>query len=233
MARHRPNIERNAAMPAPFDALTTTWHAMPLDEALALLPPGPGADGAAGADAFEFEFDVLFGEDPERVFVHRGNITVSGNIAIGNGHDEDYGEDGLVYLIDGDLTVDGPLHFYNEGYYVPLLVTGSVTAENLFCSSECWLFVAGSLAVSNVLVTDLYECGSLRVQGSTTTRAWLNTRGDVDVRLHGDRDHDGQVAADPAAVLLPEFLDERSEVVTNALVAAAFADRSMTREPTR
>ncbi|MEJ3745006.1 hypothetical protein WEI85_17130 [Actinomycetes bacterium KLBMP 9797] len=204
---------------------------MPFDEALALLPPGSRADGAAGADVFEF--DALFGDDPERVFVHRGDITVSGTIAIGNGHDEGYGEDGQVYLIDGDLTVDGPLHFYNDGYYVALLVTGSVTAENLFCSSECWLFVAGSLTVSNLLVTDLYECGSLRVQGSTTTRAWLDTRGDVDIRLRGDRDHGGHVAADPAAVLLPEFLDERSGVATKALFAAAFANRSMTREPVR
>jgi hypothetical protein len=45
----------------------------PFDEALALLPPGASADGAAGADVFEFELDVLFGDDPERVFVHRGN----------------------------------------------------------------------------------------------------------------------------------------------------------------
>jgi hypothetical protein len=37
----------------------------------------------------------------------------------------------------------------------------------------------------------------------------------------------------PAAVLLPEFLDERSGVATNALFAAAFANRSMTREPVR
>jgi hypothetical protein len=218
-------------MPAPFDALTTTWDAMPFDEALALLPADSRVDGAAGAD--DFEFDALFGDDPERVFVHRGDITVSGTIAIGNGHHDGYGEDGLVYLIDGDLTVDGPLHFYNEGYYVGLLVTGSVTAENLFCSSECWLFVAGSLTVSNLLVTNLYECGSLRVQGSTSTRAWLNTHEDVDIRLRGDRDHGGHVVADPAAVLLPEFLDERSGVATDALFAAAFADRSMTREPVR
>ncbi|MCW6003615.1 hypothetical protein K1W54_03330 [Micromonospora sp. CPCC 205371] len=217
-------------MPAPFDALTTAWDTMPFDEALALLPPGTSADGAAGVDVFEFEFDVLFGDDPERVFVHRGNITVSGATAIGNGHHEGYGEDGLVYLIDGDLAVDGPLHFYNEGYYAALLVTGSVTAESLFCSSECWLFVAGSLTVSNLLVTDLYECGSLRVQGATTTRAWLDTDRDVDVRLSGDRDHGGHVAADPAAVLLPEFLDERSGIATDALFAAAFANRSMTRE---
>jgi hypothetical protein len=222
-------------MPAPFDALTTTWDSVPLDEALARLPVGSRADGAASADEFEFEFefDVLFGDDPERVFVHLGDITVSGAVAIGNGHGERYGEDGLVHLIDGDLTVDGPLHFYNEGYYAPLLVTGSVTAENLFCSSECWLFVAGSLTVANLLVTDLYECGSLRVQGSTTARAWLNTRRDVDVRLRGDLDDDGYVAADPAAVLLPEFLDERSEVATNALFAAAFTGRSTTRQPMR
>jgi hypothetical protein len=224
-------MERNAAMPAPFDALTTAWDAMPLDEALALLPLDSDAGGGATADLFEF--DVLFGEDPERVFVHRGDIAVSGAVAIGNGHHEGYGDDGLVYLIDGDLTVDGPLHFYNEGYYVPLLVTGSVTAQHLFCSSECWLFVAGSLTVSNLLVTDLYECGSLRVQGATTTRAWLETYSDVDVRLRGDRDHGGHVAADPAAVLLPEFLDERSGVATNSLFAAAFADRSVVREPMR
>jgi hypothetical protein len=224
-------IRPGEATPAPFDALTTTWDAMPFDEALALLPPGPDADGGAA----EFEFDALFGEDPERVFVHRGDITVSGAVAIGNGHHEDYGEDGLVYLIDGDLTVDGPLHFYNEGYYVALLVTGSVTARDLFCSSECWLFVAGSLTVSGLLVTSLYECGSLRVQGSTTTRAWLNTYDDVDVRLRGDRDYDhaGHVAADPAALLRPELLDEQSGVAMNALVAAAFADRPVTREPLR
>ncbi|WP_173080206.1 hypothetical protein [Phytohabitans rumicis] len=202
---------------------------MPFDEALALLPQGSRVDGTADL----FEFDALFGDDPERVFVHRGNLAVSGTIAIGNGHDEGYGEDGLVYLIDGDLSVDGPLHFYNDGYYVALLVTGSVTTENLFCSSECWLLVAGSLTVSDLLVTDLYECGSLRVQGSTTTRAWLNTHGDVDIRLRGDCDHGGHVAADPAAVLLPEFLDERSGVAMNNLVAAAYADRSMTREPMR
>ena len=206
-------------MSAPLDALTTAWDATPFDEALALLPQ----------DADVFEFDALFGEDPERIFVHRGNITVGGAVAIGNGHHEGYGENGLVYLIDGDLTVDGPLYFYNEGYYVGLLVTGSVTAGNLFCNSECWLFVGGSLTVSDLLVTDLYECGSLRVQGSTTTGAWLDTDADVDIRLRGDRDHGGHVAADPAAVLLPEFLDERSKVAIAPLAAAAFAGRSTTR----
>jgi hypothetical protein len=213
-------------MPAPLDALTTTWNAVPLDEAVALLPPGsrPG-----GADTFEF--DALYGEDPERVFVHRGDVAVSGATRIGNGHHKGYGENGLVYLIDGNLTVDGPLYFYNEGYYVALLVTGSVTAGDLFCSSECWLFVAGSLTVSNLLVTDLYECGSLRVRGATTAGAWLDTDRDVDIRLRGDRDHGGLVAADPAAVLLPEFLDEDSRIATDALFAAAFAARPVTREP--
>ena len=210
-------------MPAPLDALTTAWDAVPFDEAMALLPQ----------DADVFEFDALFGEDPERVFVHRGTIAVSGATAIGNGHHEGYGENGLVYLIDGDLTVDGPLYFYNEGYYVGLLVTGSVTAGHLFCSCECWLFVGGSLTVSNLLVTDLYECGSLRVQGSTTTGAWLDRDADVDIRLRGDREDGDYVAADPAAVLLPEFLDERSKVAMDTLAAAAFAGRPMTRDEKR
>src|SRR4051794_1177057 len=66
------------------------------------------------------------GMDPSTL-VHRGDLVVDGSVSL-------YGTEDRLCVIDGDLTVNGALVFKNEDFVYPtLLVTGSVTADNLAC----------------------------------------------------------------------------------------------------
>ena len=62
-------------------------------------------------------------------------------------------EEDTVYVIDGDLTVDGPLSFENLDVYTTLFVTGKVTVRSLLCLQDSCLFVGGSLTVRELLLT--------------------------------------------------------------------------------
>lgn len=225
----------------PFSRLTTAWKTLPWEEAVERYPFLAGPD---------LEFDGLFSEEPAHVFVHEGDLAVAGGVAVGCGVD---GVDGVgeredvevVHVIDGDLTVEGTLHFHNAGHYPTLCVTGRVAAENLLCESECVLFVDGALRVDNLLVTDLYEAGLLSVQGPSSVGAWLQ------LEIHGTRAHlggdgtepssagtrvlrlDGGAAAESAAaVLSPEFLDG-ARLDLRRLAAAAVAGRPVTVQAPR
>ncbi|MGW5639803.1 hypothetical protein [Streptomyces sp. NPDC003832] len=200
-----------------FSQLTTAWEPLPWEEAVRRFPFLLGPD---------LEFDALFGEEPERVLVHSGDLTVAGGVAVGCGVDDVEAREDVeaVHVIDGDLTVEGSLYFYNEGHYSTLCVTGSVAAGNLLCRSECVLFVEGALHVGNLLVTDLYEAGLLSVEGPSSVGSWLGleTR-EALIALDGDT----RARAVAADVLLPEFVDG-DRVDLGRLAAAAVAGRPVT-----
>jgi hypothetical protein len=58
-----------------------------------------------------------------------------------------------VYVIDGDLVVEGPFAFENLDVYTTLYVTGSVKAARMVVTWDASVFVGKSLTVEDVLFT--------------------------------------------------------------------------------
>ncbi|MFJ5774362.1 hypothetical protein [Streptomyces sp. NPDC093094] len=217
-----------------FSRLTTDWETVPWEEAVRRHPFLAGPD---------LEFDALFGEEPAHVFVHSGDLLVAGGAAVGCGIDDvgPHEDVEAVHVIDGDLTVEGTLHFSNEGHYPTLCVTGSVAAENLLCTSECVLFVAGALRVDNLLVTDLYEAGLLSVEGPSSVSTWLQLEiREARTYIGGGTEPsaatrvlrtDGGPEAEAAAAVLPREFFDGDRLDVRRLAAAAVAGRPVTVAP--
>ncbi|MGW5683626.1 hypothetical protein [Nonomuraea sp. NPDC003754] len=204
-----------------LESPTANWDAVPVEEALEQY------DMAEASNRTSWDVDDYFGEEPEHFYVHRGDLTIDGALALGNtpGEDED-----TVYVIDGDLTVSGPITFCNADVYTSLYVTGSVVAQDLVCLWDSCLFVGRSLTVRNLLATSLYDPAALVVKGPVSAHTWLEMGGrgciyfagkpttDTCVRGHLDEYAEGANAAvylggegkavSVAEAVLPEFLEE-------------------------
>ena len=141
---------------------------MPVEEALERY------DMAEASNRTSWDVDDYFGEEPEHFYIHRGDLAIDGALKLGNGPDED--ED-TVYVIDGDLTVSGPITFLNMDVYTSLYVTGSVVAQDLACLWDCCLFIGRSLTVRNLLATSLTQAGALVVKGPVSAHTWLEMGG--------------------------------------------------------
>ncbi|MFI6586434.1 hypothetical protein [Embleya sp. NPDC050493] len=231
---------------------------MPVEEALERY------DMAEASNNPDWDVDDYFGEEPEHFYVHRGDLAIDGALALGNGPDEDEDEDedegegeDTVYVIDGDLTVSGPITFLNMDVYTTLYVTGSVVAQDLVCLWDSCLFVGRSLTVRNLLATSLTEAGALVVKGPVSAHTWLETggrgciyfAGKPDARLVASADSGAGGPADPysdganagvylggegkvdilAEVVLPEFLEEDGTCDDMKIREAVFEGRSVLR----
>ncbi|MCU0352373.1 MAG: hypothetical protein MUD08_01335 [Cytophagales bacterium] len=101
----------------------------------------------------------IFGDDPESVFYHKGDVVLEGNTFVkGSGS---YG----MYVIDGNLTVNGSLAVRVSELYNVLYVTGNLTVRNLFVTSDAYLIVKGQCKVGNLLYNDLSEGGGFFLHG--------------------------------------------------------------------
>jgi hypothetical protein len=145
-----------------------TWDAVPVEEALERY------DMAEASNRTSWDVDEYFGEEPEHFYVHRGDLAIDGALELGNGPDE---HEDTVYVIDGDLTVSGPVTFLNMDVYTTLYVTGSVVAQDLVCLWDSCLFVGRSLTIRNLLATSLTDPGALVVKGQTSAHTWLEMGG--------------------------------------------------------
>ncbi|MEE1766807.1 hypothetical protein PUR34_00840 [Streptomyces sp. JV185] len=214
-----------------FEQWAQSWESVPITEATELYNIGEASNGLLD------DLDDIFAENPECFFVHKGDVTVEGPLMMGNGPDEAVD---TVYVIDGGLTVNGPMRFINIDVYTPLYVTGSVTARDLFCLMDCYLIIGGSLTVGELLMTEL-DAGMLFVRGATSAGAWLewSDRGEVtfahDLKARRLRASDGYYdeqaeAEDAAEFLLPRFLDG-DEDVSDQLWEAALEGQPILTDP--
>ncbi|MFI9503610.1 hypothetical protein [Nocardia sp. NPDC052566] len=211
-----------------FEQWSTRWESVSLPEAAERYDIGEASDNQVE------DLEDLFGDEPERYFVHHGDLTIDGPLSIGN--DPGLAPD-TVYVIDGDLTVNGPMRFVNADVYTPLYVTGSVTAQHLLCLMDSNLFIGGSLTVGGLLTTELSDMGMLVVHGAATAGAWLETwdRGEVtfvdELKARRLRVSDGDDAdADDAVdILSPGFLDGGIDNVSEELWKAALEGRPLLR----
>ena len=104
------------------------------------------------------DFEDMFGDAPETVFVARGTVKL----------DElklDTVQYAGVYIIDGDLIVDGPFEFTHADGAAVLCVIGSVTAKSLSISEEAQLWITEDLTVEGEVTEDLSDAGALQVLG--------------------------------------------------------------------
>jgi hypothetical protein len=116
------------------------------------------------------ELSDLFPDDPEHFLVHKGNVVVDGPMKVGYEH----GKDELtVYVIDGDLTINGPLVFQQADAYAALFVTGNLTCDNAYIAWTAQLFVKGSMTVKHLLATYIEDAGHFSINGSLGAGSWL------------------------------------------------------------
>jgi hypothetical protein len=174
----------------------------------------------------DVSLDNLFGEVPEQFYLHKGNLRVEKKLNLYGGPSE---PEPTVYVIDGDLTVDGPLVFENMDVYTTLLVTGSLRAKRMSLTWDACLFVCGSLTVDDLLFTYLTDAGNLVVRKQISAKLWLEAggRGNIQGKKSGETkrlvngsDEGKKDAVSP--VLLPAFLDDDEvdpEQVKDAILA--------------
>ncbi len=100
-------------------------------------------------------------EESQKLFVHEGDVFLQGDYNIG-------GESGGVYVIRGDLSIEGTFRYCLGDFYQILYVTGNVRAKNLIVDTDAIMFVGGSLQTDEILYTNLTDAGVLYVGGNTT-----------------------------------------------------------------
>jgi hypothetical protein len=126
------------------------------------------------------ELSDLFPDDPEHFHVHVGNVTVDGPMVVGYDSDKD---DLTVYVIEGDLTVHGPLVFQQADAYAALFVTGNVTCDDAYIAWDAQLFVGGSMTVKGLLATYITDAGHFSIKNSLAAGSWLEAgdRGCIEI----------------------------------------------------
>lgn len=118
-------------------------------------------------------YEDCFGQAPEHLMVHRGNVKIAGPLSLdGWKAPEDARQ--TVYIIDGDLEIDGSLLFDQSDICTTLWVTGNMKLQRAALLSTAMLVVGGSLEVGDVLVTDLEDAGHLIVHGSLSAQTWVD-----------------------------------------------------------
>lgn len=105
------------------------------------------------------DLETFFGEPPERAHLLKRDVTVTGPIQLG---DEGPG----IWILDGNLTVDGTLTFSAADDHNLLLITGDLTCTNLSVQDEADLLVLGSLRVSGVFLSSNSDGGNTIVHGN-------------------------------------------------------------------
>lgn len=119
-------------------------------------------------DGFNIALSDIFGDDPEEVFVFEGDVSVKGDLAIGA-----VGDYAGVYVILGNLDVDGVLDFTQCDGGAVLFVTGSVKAKTIGVSEEAQLWVGKNIEATDYILASVSDAGGLAVKGTATARALI------------------------------------------------------------
>jgi hypothetical protein len=121
-------------------------------------------------ESLGIEAEEIMPDNPESAWVHDGDITVDGPLEIGGAPSY---EDVACFIVNGNLTVNGPLFFNQDDFHSALYVTGELECKNAFLQSEAVLLVGKTLSVEELLYTFLSDAGYLGARG-LTARYWLN-----------------------------------------------------------
>lgn len=190
------------------------WTRVPTEAATETYDIMAASNGSVG-------LEELFGEEPEFFQVHHGDLKLSGPQNFELRPDP---ENRTVFVIDGDLTIDGPLSLVTMDIYTPLWIRGSLTVTDLVLVMDCCLFVEKSLQVKGALVSDLTDAGHLIVHGATSAKAWvqLGNQGCIEFAKEPETRRIGGDAEALTDALAPEvfaFKGSRYQVVRDMLLA--------------
>jgi hypothetical protein len=156
--RTRPTAPRGFATLA-------AWRRVPLDEA-------EDHDFLAATND-SVDYEDCFGEDPSHVMLHEGSLRIAGLVEL-DGWKAARDAQQTVYIVDGDLIVDGALVFDQSDIMTTLWVTGALRATRVACASTAMLIVGGALEVADLLITDLEDAGHLIVHGPLVAPTWID-----------------------------------------------------------
>lgn len=153
-------------MPALRFSNVTTWTEVPFAEA---------------SERFDFmaatndsvDYGDIFPDEPEHLMVHEGDVKTRGVLVLDGMKLTGAARD-TVYIIDGDLELDGPIVFQQADVATTLWVTGNVRAKRLALTSCGMLIVGKSLEIAELVLTDLEDAGHLIVHGSMTAPTWID-----------------------------------------------------------
>lgn len=112
--------------------------------------------------------------------LYEGDATLAG-LQLDDAGDDD-GEDVLLYLVTGNLTVDGDVYCNTTDGAISLVVLGDLRARNLIVGGQ-EIYVGGDLAVEELFWGD-YNHGLLTVQGAASAEVCLQTD-DYDIKVYG------------------------------------------------
>ncbi|NVJ19740.1 MULTISPECIES: hypothetical protein [Myxococcus] len=101
-------------------------------------------------------------------------MVIDGPVSFGAADDEDV----TLHVIDGDLTVNGPLFFIQGDFYGALFVTGSIFCQQAFVGVDAMLYVGKSMHVEGLLVTTLSKPAHFAVKEVLRAGSWLEASGD-------------------------------------------------------
>jgi len=176
----------------------------------------------------DVSLDDLFPDAPEEFFVHRGNLVVKGELEL---QADPSSPDRTVYVIDGDLVVDGPLLVQNHDVYTSLFVTGSVRAKSIAVTWDAALFVEGSVEAHDLVFTYLTDAGHFVAKKGVKSKVWLEAggRGVILADKVGDTTKLEKLGHDAIVrTLLPSFNDG-GRVDSEKIVDAMMKGRSVLR----
>ncbi|WP_331766058.1 hypothetical protein [Embleya sp. NBC_00896] len=188
-----------------FEQLTSTWEKVPLEEALERF--GLSADAECLCRDFTGEREVR---------LYKGGLRIAGDLAPeANSHWIPYN-----VIVDGDLTIDGDLDWWDEGSGSFFLVTGNLRARNVLLSGCPNVVVGGDLMVAGrVQGHHGQDRGCLVVRGHARAQIIVNT---LFFNMSFATRPEAVVAADPCRtncrvdfsadelvdIVLPELLDK-------------------------
>jgi hypothetical protein len=158
----QPKVRKGGG-PATFATLAA-WTQVPTSEA-------DFDFGEATNDSVHYE--DTFGETPEHLMIHEGNVAVAGPVEL-SGWDAPKGAQQTVYIVDGNLDIAGPLAFSQSDIMTTLWVTGDLTVDRLVTFGSAMLIVGGTLAVKEVAATYLDDAGHLIVHGAFVAPTWID-----------------------------------------------------------
>ncbi len=119
-----------------------------LDEELTLAEISGGA----------WYVEDIFGEEPE-TFMRTEGDALPGNICLNR--PDDYG----LWVIDGDLEVEGALCLSVRDTVNAVVITGELRAEGLVLDSDVQLYVLGATNLSGPLISSLSDAGFAHFAG--------------------------------------------------------------------
>ncbi|NTX07301.1 MULTISPECIES: hypothetical protein [Myxococcus] len=115
----------------------------------------------------------VFFEDPAHYLVHEGDVVIDGPVSFGAADDGDV----TLHVIDGNLTVNGPLFFIQGDFNGALLVTGSIFCQNAIVGVDAMLYVGKSMHVEGLLVTTLSKPSHFAIREALIAGSWLEATG--------------------------------------------------------